>query len=231
MDIAVIPARGGSKRIPRKNIKVFCGKPLIVWSIEAAHKSECFDRIVVSTDDDEIAAVAEAHGATASFRRPPELADDFAPTVPVIAHAIEWAQQSAPVERACCIYATAPFLRGADLRIGRAMLEEDDRDYAFSVTTFPFPIERALRLDPRGHVAMIDPTKQQVRSQDLEEAYHDAGQFYWGRADAWLAHRAIFAKWSAGVVLPRKRVQDIDTIEDWERAETLFHVLRNDGDD
>lgn len=228
MNIAVIPARGGSKRIPRKNIRVFCGKPLIAWSIAAARDSGCFDRILVSTDDEEIAVVAEECGAEAPFRRAAELADDFTPTVPVIAHAIEWARQSAKIERACCIYATAPLLRSADLVRGRSMLDDGDSDYAFSVTTFPFPIQRALRLDDLGRVAMIDPDQAQTRSQDLEEAYHDAGQFYWGRAEAWLAHRPIFAKHSLAVVLPRERVQDIDTLEDWERAETLFRMLGND---
>ncbi len=226
MNIAVIPARGGSKRIVRKNIKDFCGKPLIAWSIAAARESGCFDRILVSTDDDEIAAVAEAYGAQAPFRRPAELADDFTPTVPVIAHAVEWAQRIAPVERACCIYATAPLLHSDDLVRGCAMLD-GERDYAFSVTTFPFPIQRALRLDDRGHVGMIDPAQRDTRSQDLEEAYHDAGQFYWGRTEAWLAHRPIFAARSVAVVLPRKRVQDIDTPEDWERAEMLFRMLRD----
>lgn len=170
-------------------------------------------------------AVARAHGAEAPFRRPFDLSDDFTPTVPVIAHAVAWAQRTGPVERACCIYATAPLLRGDDLIRGRAMLDQGDRDYAFSVTTFPFPIQRALRLDDRGHVAMIDPTQRETRSQDLDETYHDAGQFYWGRAEAWLAHRPILAARSAAVVLPRKRVQDIDTPEDWERAELLFRML------
>lgn len=225
MNIAVIPARGGSKRIPRKNIRDFCGKPLIAWPIAAARESGCFDRILVSTDDDEIRAVAEAHGAEAPFRRPAELSDDFTPTVPVIAHAIAWARRTGAVERACCIYATAPLLRGDDLVRGRAILDQGDRDYAFSVTTFPFPIQRALRLDGRGHVVMIDPAQRETRSQDLEETYHDAGQFYWGRAEAWLAHRPILAARSAAVVLPRKRVQDIDTLEDWERAELLFRML------
>jgi pseudaminic acid cytidylyltransferase len=225
VNIAVIPARGGSKRIPHKNIKNFCGNPLIAWSIATARDSGCFDRIIVSTDDEEIAAVAEAFGAEAPFRRPPELADDFAATIPVIAHAIEWVRQFTHVERACCVYATAPLLRSSDLVRGREMLDEADRDYAFSVTTFPFPIQRALRLDSHGHVVMIDPAQREARSQDLEEAYHDAGQFYWGRADAWTAQRPIFANRSVGVVLPRKRVQDIDTLEDWDRAEILFRML------
>lgn len=175
-------------------------------------------------------AVAKAHGAEVPFRRPAELSDDFTPTVPVIAHAVAFAQQTDPVERACCIYATAPLLRDEDLVRGRAMLDEGEADYAFSVTTFPFPPQRALKLDEQGHVAMIDPTHRETRSQDLAEAYHDAGQFYWGRAEAWLAHRPIMSAQSVAVILPRKRVQDIDTPEDWERAELLFRMLgRNDS--
>src|SRR5690554_3684916 len=141
MRLAIIPARGGSKRIPRKNIKPFCGKPMIAWSIEAAHLSGCFDRIIVSTDDDEIAAIARTHGAQTPFKRPAELADDHTATIPVIAHAIEWMRQhEAPVEFACCIYATAPFIRIKDLQRGLDVLRNSGADYAFSVTSYPFPI-------------------------------------------------------------------------------------------
>jgi len=222
MNICVIPARGGSKRVPRKNVKTFCGKPMIAWSIGAALQSGCFDRIIVSTDDDEIANVAIAHGADVPFRRPAELSDDFTPTVPVIAHAIGWQQQTAPVERACCIYATAPFTRPEDLRAGLSLLDEMAADYAFTATTYDFPIQRAIRVDEAGTVSMFQPEHLMTRSQDLAEAFHDAGQFYWGRADAWLAGRPIFGFRSVILKLPRQRVQDIDTPEDWERAETLF---------
>lgn len=226
MNIAVIPARGGSKRIPRKNVKTFCGKPMIAWPITAALNSGCFDRIIVSTDDDEIAEIAEALGAEAPFRRPVDLADDHTPTVPVIAHAVRWQQQTSTVDRACCIYATAPMLIAEDLRIGYNALEAANADYAFSVTSFAFPIQRALMVDGRSRVSMFQPEHAETRSQDLVEAYHDAGQFYWGRADAWLADRPIFDSQSVAVPLPRKRVQDIDTVEDWERAEALFELMR-----
>ncbi|RYG39228.1 MAG: pseudaminic acid cytidylyltransferase [Burkholderiales bacterium] len=226
MNIAVIPARGGSKRIPRKNVKAFCGRPMIAWSIKAALESGCFDRVIVSTDDDEIAAVAEEHGAEVPFRRPAALSDDYTPIVPVIAHAIRWQQATATVERACCIYATAPMLCAEDLRAGRTALDVPNRDYVFSVTSYPFPIQRALKIDMEGRLAMFQPEHLETRSQDLEDAYHDAGQFYWGRAGAWLAGRPIFDAASATVQLPRKRVQDIDTIEDWERAELLFKLMR-----
>ena len=226
MIIAVIPARGGSKRVPRKNVKDFCGRPMIAWSIEAALESGCFDRVIVSTDDDEIAEVAQACGAEAPFRRPAELSDDHTPTVPVVAHAIRWQQRTAPVERACCIYATAPFIRAEDLRAGLALLEARAAEYAFTATTFEFPIQRAIRLDAGGGVSMIQPEHLMTRSQDLEEAFHDAGQFYWGRADAWLADRPIFGPGSVALVLERQRVQDIDTDEDWARAESIFSAFR-----
>lgn len=225
MNIAVIPARGGSKRVPRKNVKEFCGRPMIAWSIDAALESGCFDRVIVSTDDDEIAEVAISHGAEVPFRRPAELSDDFTPTVPVIAHAIRWQQEAAHVERACCIYATAPFTRPEDLRAGLALLNDEQADYAFSVTTYDFPIQRALRVAKDGKISMFQSEHLNTRSQDLEEAYHDAGQFYWGRADAWLTDRPIFADRSVVLLLPRQRVQDIDTVEDWERAELIFRGI------
>lgn len=222
--IAVIPARGGSKRIPRKNIREFAGKPMIAWSIEAALASGCFSRVIVSTDDDEIAAVAEACGVEVPFRRPADLSDDHTGTIPVIAHAIDWLRkQGEAPEVVCCLYATAPFVQAEDLRAGlRALQGSDAVDYAFSVTSYSFPIQRALRLTPEGRVGMFQPEHFTTRSQDLEEAWHDAGQFYWGRASAWTNGLPIFTERAVPVLLPRHRVQDIDTLEDWRRAEWLF---------
>ena len=231
MKLAIIPARGGSKRIPRKNIKSFCGKPMIAWSIEAALRSSEFDRIIVSTDDDEIAEVAQAHGAEVPFLRPAELSGDHTGTIPVIAHAIDWvSQHGAPVELACCIYATAPFVTAADIQRGRRTLVESDSDYAFSITSYPFPIQRAIRINAEGRVEMFSPEHFNTRSQDLEEAFHDAGQFYWGRAHAWLQGEMIFSPHSLPVLLPRHRVQDIDTPEDWARAEWLFKAMQAQED-
>lgn len=227
MRVAVIPARGGSKRIPRKNIRPFCGKPMIAWSIEAACASGCFDRVVVSTDDDEIAAVGEQYGAEVPFRRPEALADDHTGTVPVVAHAIESLRgDGVRPDAVCCLYATAPFVRAEDLRKGLDALEEGGADYAFSVTSYAFPIQRALRITDSGRVAMFQPEYAATRSQDLEEAWHDAGQFYWGRSEAWLADKTIMTADAVPVVLPRERVQDIDTPEDWRRAEWLFKAMR-----
>ena len=227
MKIAVIPARGGSKRIPRKNIRDFCGQPIIGWSISAALASGLFDQVVVSTDDAEIAAVARACGASVPFLRPPELSDDHTGTMPVVAHAIGWcAQQGSVVQEGCCIYATAPFVTAADLQRGLRLLGDQGADMAFSVTSYGFPIQRALRITPQGRVAMWQPEHFQTRSQDLEEAWHDAGQFYWGRAAAWLSGAPVFGGNAVPVPLPRHRVQDIDTPEDWVRAEWLFKALR-----
>lgn len=230
MRLAIIPARGGSKRIPRKNIKPFCGKPMIAWSIDAALKSGCFDRVIVSTDDDEIAEVARQHGAEVPFMRPLELSDDHTGTIPVIRHAIETINsEDRGVEQACCLYATAPFIQAEDLRRGLEILRGSDVDYAFSVTSYAFPIQRALRLTHEGRVEMFNPEHFNTRSQDLDEAYHDAGQFYWGRADAWLQGKMIFCPASLPVMLPRHRVQDIDTPEDWVRAEWLFKAMQAQG--
>jgi len=226
MKIAVIPARGGSKRIQRKNIKLFCGKPMIAWSIEAARASGLFDHVVVSTDDIEIAEVAKAHGAEVPFIRPAALSDDYTGTSPVVAHAIEWYREHGHMpDPVCCIYATAPFITAAVLQRGLQTLTDTGSDFAFSVTSYAFPIQRAIRLTNEGRVEMYQPENFNTRSQDLEEAFHDAGQFYWGQAEAWLTGKIIFGDHSAAVSLPRYRVQDIDTIEDWTRAEYLFRVI------
>lgn len=228
MNVAVIPARGGSKRIPRKNIRTFCGKPMLVWSIEAARAAGLFDAVVVSTDDEEIAALAEANGAEAPFRRPAELANDHAPIAPVIAHAIRWMEENrGPVRFSCCICATAPFLQARFLHEGFDLLKaHPDAEFAFGVTSYAFPIFRSLKLNPEGSVSMFWPEHELTRSQDLPQAWHDAGQFYWGRKQAFLDHAGIFSARSYPVMLPRHLVQDIDTPEDWEMAEQLFEAGR-----
>lgn len=226
MRLAIIPARGGSKRIPRKNIKHFAGLPMIAWSIQAAIKSACFDSIIVSTDDDEIAQIALDSGAEVPFIRPEELSNDHIGIIPVIAHAITWQNTcSTPVSQACCIFATAPFIRAEDLQQGLDVLLQTGADYAFSVTSYAFPIQRAIRITPDNRVEMFYPEHFNTRSQDLEKAWHDAGQFYWGQANAWLNHKPLFAPTTAPVPLPRVRVQDIDTPEDWEHAEIMFNCF------
>jgi pseudaminic acid cytidylyltransferase len=222
--IAIIPARGGSKRIPRKNIRRFHGKPIMAWSIKAALESNIFDSVIVSTDDDEVASVAIESGAEVPFRRPAELADDFIPMVPVIRHAINWWEENrTPVNLACAISATAPFLRCEDLKQGLQALEvEPSLEFAIGVTSFSFPIFRALRMDERGRISMFWPDKELARSQDLPPAWQDAGQFDWGTRAAWREHNGTFSAKTVGIKIPRQRVQDIDTLEDWVVAEALF---------
>lgn len=227
MSVCVIPARGGSRRIPGKNIRPFHGRPMIGWSIAAARASGLFDRVLVSTDDDAIARVARAEGAEVPFRRPAGLADDYAATVPVIGHAVQ-ALGLAAGTPVCCLYATAPFVRGPDLAEGARLLAQG-ATYAMAVTRYDYPIQRALRRGVDGQVEMMDPGQMQVRSQDLEPAWHDAGQFYWAQAATWAAGLPVFGPGATGVALPSHRVVDIDTPEDWTRAEALFSVLGAGG--
>jgi N-acylneuraminate cytidylyltransferase len=228
--IAVIPARGGSKRIPGKNIRDFCGKPIMAWSIETARESELFDRIIVSTDDAEIATVAAKWGAEVPFVRPPELSGDFVGTTEVVAHVTGWAlEQGWPVSTVCCIYATAPLLQPDDLARGLLALKSGDWRYAFSATEFSASIFRAMRRAPHGGVQMVFPEFFLTRSQDLPTALHDAAQFYWGTTAAWLEKAQIFAEWSIPVLVSRSRSQDIDTPEDWAIAESLFMSSINDS--
>jgi N-acylneuraminate cytidylyltransferase len=227
MRLAVIPARGGSKRIPRKNIKSFAGKPIIGHSIYAALQSDCFDKVIVSTDDTEIADVARDLGAEVPFVRPDHLSNDFAGTIDVVCHAIdEVKEQGFDPAHICCIYATAPFITPRVLQDALQLLLGENVDYCFPVGAFSAPIQRALKLDVNSAVEMFDAETRDTRSQDLTQAYHDAGQFYWGKVDAWLKHKPVFEKNSRAIVLPSYRVQDIDTLDDWIRAELMFDAIR-----
>ena len=230
MKLAVLPARGGSKRIPRKNVRLFCGKPMIAWPIAAARECGQFDRIIVSTEDPEIAAVAREHGAETPFLRPAGLADDHTGTTEVLAHATGWALgQDWPVAAVCCVYPAAPMIAPTDIAEGLRKLESGDWDFVFTATDYAAPIFRAFRQTEGGGLEMFYPEHFWTRSQDLPRALHDAGQFYWGRPQAWLAGEALFGPRSAPLIIPRWRVQDIDTPDDWRRAEAMFRAL--DGAD
>lgn len=229
MKIAVIPARGGSKRIPRKNIKSFLGKPMMAWSIEAAKMSGLFDRVIVSTDDDEIAEVANACGAEVPFMRPAELSNDHAGTIEVIAHAARWGMEQGTLDAVCCIYATAPFVRVDDLKRGWDALESGDWAYAFTATDFAAPIFRSFKRHADGGVEMFFPEHFTTRSQDLPQTLHDAGQFYWGRPTAWIEGKRFFDRHSFPIIIPRWRVQDIDNEDDWMRAEIIAPVIMGNG--
>jgi pseudaminic acid cytidylyltransferase len=229
MNIAIIPARGGSKRIPRKNILPFCGKPMLAWSIAAARRSGLFEQVVVSTDDEAIAEVARAHGAVTPFVRPAELADDLTPTVPVVAHAVGACQALGwQVDHACCIYPCAPFVAVEDLVAALAMARLHDADFVYPVTEYAHPIQRAMRRLPSGQMQFLEPRHELTRTQDLEHTFHDTGQFYMGKAAAWLAHRKMHTD-GLGMPIPSWRVVDIDTPDDWRRAELLFTVFAQDA--
>jgi pseudaminic acid cytidylyltransferase len=225
MNIAIIPARGGSKRIPRKNIKEFCNKPMIAYAIVAAKESNLFEHIIVSTDDEEIAQIAIAWGAETPFVRPAELANDYAATVPVIAHAIEDCRNLGwKFDMACCIYPAVPFIQVDDLRGALTRMNKSEADYCFPVTEYPTVIQRALKLLSNGKMKPFYPEFETTRTQDLEPAYYDAGQFYWGKVGAWLTNSKIHNN-GLGYTIPNWRVVDIDTPEDWSRAEILAPII------
>lgn len=199
---------------------------MIAWSIEVAKASGLFGRIIVSTDNAEIAAVAKECGAEVPFVRPQELSNDYAGITPVVAHATQWAlDQQMPLSAVCCLYATAPFVQSEDLNRGWQALNSGDWDYAFTVTDFAAPIFRSFKQTDEGVIQMFFPEHFETRSQDLPVALHDAGQFYWGRPGAWLNGKRIFDRRSKPVQIPRWRVQDIDTPEDWVRAEIVAPII------
>lgn len=223
--VAVIPARGGSKRIPGKNVKTFCGAPMISWSIKAALESKIFSKVIVSTDSEEIRDVALEYGAEVPMLRPAELSDDFAIVPKVIKHTLEWliANEEAPTH-VCTIFATAPLLEPEDLLAGKQLFDESNADIVFSGAEMPFPIQRAFKLNAERRVEMFDETHYETRSQDLETAYQDAGQFYFWTAQAVLDEVPAFSSKATLYILPRRKVVDIDTPEDWELAEVMFQV-------
>ena len=226
MNIAIIPARGGSKRIPRKNIKLFDGKPMLAHAIIAAKASRLFEHVVVSTDDEEISAIARDWGAETPFVRPDELANDYTATAPVIAHGIQACRSLGWVfDNVCCIYPSVPFIQTDDLEGALGNLIETGADYCFPVTEFPSAIQRALRRLGDGTMQPFYPQFETTRTQDLEAAYHDAGQFYWGKASAWL-HNPRIHSGGIGYVIPNWRVIDIDTPEDWLRAEAMYKAFQ-----
>ena len=228
--IALIPARGGSKRIARKNVRPFAGLPLIAHSIRTALRSGVFARVIVSSDDAEIQRVAREHGAEAPFTRPDDLSDDHATTEQVIHHALDWLEEHTGEVPAniCCLYATAPLLSAESLRQGLERLDAIGATTALSVTTFPFPPQRALRQGEHERLAMLHPEHRKTRSQDLEELWHDAGQFYWLDVARFRSCGTLYNDDMIGVVLPRHRVQDIDTLEDWKRAELLHALIQQE---
>jgi len=222
MKIAVIPARGGSKRIPRKNVKEFCGRPMIEWAISVALESKLFDHIIVSTDDKEIGEIARSCGAKTPFIRPNELADDLTPTVPVVAHALKLCLDiGLSADYACCIYPCVPFLSPDDLKVAFEQIQKEGANFIYPVSEYVHPIQRAMRQLSTGQMQFINPENELLRTQDFEKVYHDCGQFYWGLTSAWIQQKKMHTD-GLGLVLPSWRFVDIDTVDDWNRAEDIY---------
>jgi pseudaminic acid cytidylyltransferase len=230
MNIAIIPARGGSKRIPRKNVRPFCGRPMIAWPIAAAAASGLFDRIIVSTEDAEIAGVAQQAGAEVPFVRSAELADDHCSTTDVIVHALSWAIEAGwPVEAACCIYATAAFV-SAEVLAEAGRLLSPECDYSFAAVRYGHPPQRGFLRAGDGSPELLEPQHQTTRTQDLPPVYHDSGQFYWGTREAWMKRRPFFGPRTRFIELPPWQAYDIDRSEDWTMAERLFAAMQAHGE-
>jgi pseudaminic acid cytidylyltransferase len=227
MNICVIPARGGSKRIPRKNIKNFCGQPMIAYSIASALDSKLFDHVIVSTDDHEIAEISLKYGASVPFTRPESLSDDYSTSLDVVEHALSWVQKNiGSVKLVCTLYATAPFTNSKDLiNAYEEILKHKNCQAVYPIVEFDFPIQRAIKLADNGSVEMFQPKHLLTRSQDLEKAYHDAGQFYWMKSEFIGSNTPIFSDIARTIKIPHYRVQDIDTNDDWIRAEFIFKAM------
>ncbi|WP_206484795.1 pseudaminic acid cytidylyltransferase [Thalassotalea sp. G2M2-11] len=227
-NIAIIPARGGSKRIPRKNIREFCGKPIIAYSIEAALRSQLFEHVIVSTDDEEIAAISRKYGAEVPFVRPANLSDDYTGTNEVVVHAIQYLQkQGVDFNYVCCLYATAPFVQQQHLQEALEQLMNcKGKYYAFSVGKFDYPVQRSFTINVENkNISLLNPESIGARSQDLPDVYHDAGQFYWALAQDFVEIKGgTFSEFSIPYILPNYLVQDIDTEDDWRRAEYMYQA-------
>ena len=228
MKIAIIPARGGSKRIPKKNIKDFLGKPIICWSIKAAQDSGLFDKIIVSTDDKDISNIAQSYGAEVPFVRPSNLSDDITPTVPVIKHATNfYLDLGLNIDYACCIYPCAPFVTKEDIKKSFKILASSDQSFCYPITEYSHPIQRALKINAEGKLSYYNNKKMStVRTQDLDITFHDCGQFYWGKVSGWIEDKIMHTD-AVGYIVKNSEFVDIDNLDDWERAENIFKLRTN----
>lgn len=225
-NLAIIPARGGSKRIPRKNIKPFMGKPIIAYSIETALQSGLFDEVMVSTDDEEIAAIARQCGASVPFMRSDEQAGDYAGLTEVLLEVVDrYDTDGKSYDHFCCILPTAPLLEKTDLVSAYRYLLQNDFDSVYPVVPFSYPILRSLVLNDEGEIKMRWPEYSNARSQDLEAAYHDAGTFYWVKTEVFRANRTFDVLKCGGIVVDEIRVQDIDNETDWKLAELKYNLI------
>lgn len=228
-NIAIIPARGGSKRIPKKNIKDFLGKPIIAYSIEIAISCKLFNKVIVSTDDQQIKKVAIKYGAEAPFIRPKEIADDFTGTHEVIGHAVKWLEDNGEkIDFACCIYPTAPLIQKNDLVKGFEIIKTGKWNSVMAATNFSYPIFRSFENLTDGGLKMVFPEHYNSRSQDLPEVYHDAGLFYWAKPEIWKKKPERYNKKNSIIKIPNYRIQDIDTLDDWKKAEITFKIINRE---
>lgn len=226
--VAIITARGGSKRIPRKNVKSFMGRPMLAYAIGAARESKLFDEVMVSTDDEEIAAIARSEGAAVPFLRSAATASDFATTADVLSEVLSnYGERGQTFDEFCCIYPCVPFLTGEILRTAHEVFAQPETDALMPVVRYSFPIQRAVKLNGVGYLEYREPENASRRSQDLEPTYHDVGMFYFVRTDAFLAKRSVVAGRTRLFEMPEERVQDIDTMDDWRMAEMKFKLLNH----
>lgn len=230
-NIAIIPARGGSKRIPRKNIKLFMGKPIIAYSIEAALQSGLFDEVMVSTEDEEIAEIAKHYGAKVPFLRSDETANDFATTVDVIMEVLKKYEEKGLIfDSTCCIYATAPFVTSHKLQQAYQLLNENKFNSVYPVVAFAYPIQRGLKIE-NNKLSMVYPEYLNRRTQDLKVIYHDVGQFYISRIDVLKREKSFLGENTGGMIISELESQDMDTEIDWKLAELKYMLLKNDKKD
>lgn len=225
-NLCIIPARGGSKRIPRKNIKPFMGKPIMAYSIEAALESRIFDEVMVSTDDTEYAEIARQYGAKVPFMRSEKTANDFASTEDVLFEVLdEYEKRGATFDNLCCLYSTAPFVSAGRIKEAYEKMQKEKADAIFTCVAYSYPIQRCLHIVD-GKIGMKWPEYQSARSQDLEKIYHDAGQFYFARVSQFMIEKDLWMKNCIPMILPETEVQDLDTMTDWQLAEMKYNLLK-----
>ena len=223
MNIAIIPARSGSKRIPNKNIRLFHGKPIISWSINNVLLSRCFDRVIVSTDSEEIASISIKSGAEVPFIRDKKLSDDFTGTLKVVQDALSKLQiNKKRIKNVCCVYPTTPLLKPECFKLSLDKLVESKNDFVLSVTKYPHPIQRSLSFDKDHLLKINQPQNKMSRTQDLVDNFYDSGQFCWGTINAWVNNESVLDANTTGYILPNYMSIDIDNLEDWNFAELVF---------
>ena len=228
-NIAIITARGGSKRIPRKNIKIFSGKPMIAYAIQAALDSEMFETVMVSTDDEEISSISQKYGASVPFLRSKKNSDDMALTKDVILEVLaEYKKRNIEFENFCCIYPCVPFLTGTILKDAYTKFVASGAEALMPVVRFSYPIQRALKINSDEYIEYREPEFSQARSQDLEPMYHDVGMFYFGNVDSFLENKTLVPSKTTFYTMNELQIQDIDTLDDWKMAELKYRVLNNE---